>query len=89
MQKIIKMIITINEKEILKTPNDAELGAMIREKYFDIKERLTPKISSTYDICVECGKVSPYLYSDHIDQRIGYVEGAGQGCFQPKTCDKS
>lgn len=82
MPKIIKMIITINEKEILKTPNDAELGAMIREKYFDIKERLT------HDACVECGRLSPYLYSDHIDRRIGYIEGAGQGCFQPKNCGK-
>lgn len=82
MQKIFKMIITINEKEILKTPNDAELGAMIREKYFDIKTRLSN------DICVECGKITPYLYTDHIDRRIGYIEGAGQACFQPQKCGK-
>lgn len=77
------MIITINEKEILKTPNDAELGAMIREKYFDIKTKIS------MDHCVECGRVSPYRYSDHIDTRIGYIEGAGQGCFQPKSCGKN
>lgn len=38
------------------------------------------------DLCVLCGKESPYLVSTHIDLRIGYVEGAGQGCFQPHTC---
>lgn len=38
------------------------------------------------DLCVICGKESPYLVSTHIDLRIGYVEGAGQGCFQPHTC---
>jgi hypothetical protein len=41
-----------------------------------------------YDKCVICGKESPYLRSTHIDLRTGYVEGGGQGCFQPKICDK-
>ena len=38
------------------------------------------------DRCVICGDESPYLVSTHIDLRIGYVEGGGQGCFQPHTC---
>jgi len=41
-----------------------------------------------YDKCVICGKTSPYTRSTHIDHRIGYVEGGGQGCFQPNQCDK-
>ena len=41
-----------------------------------------------YDKCVMCGKVSPYKTDTHIDFRKGYVEGAGQGCFQPEICEK-
>jgi hypothetical protein len=41
-----------------------------------------------FDKCVICGKESPYLKSTHIDFRTGYVEGGGQGCFQPNSCDK-
>lgn len=74
------MLITIHEKEIMKTPNDAELGSLIREKWFDAKKTLEN------DRCVICGKISPYKISQHIDTRIGYVEGAGQGCFQPSKC---
>jgi hypothetical protein len=42
----------------------------------------------TLDKCVICGKETPYLRSTHIDHRVGYVEGGGQGCFQPNKCDK-
>jgi hypothetical protein len=41
-----------------------------------------------YDKCVICGKSSPYKVDTHIDMRVGYVEGAGQGCFQPNVCGK-
>jgi len=41
-----------------------------------------------YDKCVICGKETPYTMSTHIDLREGYVEGGGQGCFQPNKCDK-
>lgn len=40
------------------------------------------------DKCVICGKESPYTKNTHIDLRIGYVEGGGQGCYQPNICDK-
>jgi hypothetical protein len=33
------------------------------------------------DVCVICGAESPYYFSTPIDQRFGYIEGAGQGCF--------
>jgi hypothetical protein len=41
-----------------------------------------------YDECVMCGKQSPYKRSTHIDLRVGYVEGGGQGCFQPHMCSQ-
>jgi hypothetical protein len=44
--------------------------------------------SDAFDKCVICGKESPYLKSTHIDMRMGYVEGGGQGCFQPNNCDR-
>lgn len=44
--------------------------------------------SDSYDKCVICGKETPYTCSTHIDLRIGYVEGGGQGCYQPNVCDK-
>jgi len=132
--------ITITEEEILKTPNDCELGENIRSLYFDQKNQSsylkddehfildispdgmvkkiirpwvcgicgedTSKVNSEYligydhlecslendpfnyekDKCVICGKKSPYLRSTNIYERIGYVEGAGQGCFHPNKC---
>jgi hypothetical protein len=32
------------------------------------------------DRCVICGKETEYTRDTHIDQRVGYVEGAGQLC---------
>jgi hypothetical protein len=40
------------------------------------------------DRCVICGKETPYLRSTNIYNREGYVEGGGQGCFQPHICEK-
>jgi hypothetical protein len=40
----------------------------------------------TYDKCVRCGKPSPYTSDTNIDYRIGYIEGGGQGCYQPEVC---
>ena len=31
--------------------------------------------------CVQCGEPTLYRITDHIDTRIGYVEGAGQLCI--------
>lgn len=41
------------------------------------------------DTCVICGKESPYNLNDHVDYRIGYIDGSGQGCFQPNVCKKT
>ncbi len=32
------------------------------------------------DPCIQCGKDTNYKKRDHIDTRIGYIEGAGQLC---------
>lgn len=32
------------------------------------------------DLCIICGKETPYDFETHIDYRIGYIEGAGQLC---------
>lgn len=40
------------------------------------------------DTCIMCGAETPYEFETHIDMRIGYIEGAGQGCFQPHMCSQ-
>ena len=74
------MKITISEEEIKSRPNDAELGDYVKSKWFELKKVIE------MDKCVICGKTSPYKYTDSIYHRIGYVEGGGQACFQPKVC---
>jgi hypothetical protein len=39
-----------------------------------------------YDTCSMCGQETKYLKSTSVDMRIGYIEGAGQLCFQ---CNQS
>ena len=136
--------VTQTEKEILDTPNDAMLGELTRNKYWQarrdhegpqyddehfamvigddglVKSIIRPyrcsicggdtseieydylvgydhlgcvlkeetKKPDNFDKCVICGKETPYLRSTHIDLREGYVEGGGQGCYQPNICDK-
>jgi len=53
-----------------------------------VKSIIHPSNKNEFDKCVICGKDSPYTTSTHIDFRIGYVEGAGQGCFHPNICGK-
>ena len=35
-----------------------------------------------YDKCVRCGKITTYKKTDNIIFRSGYIEGAGQLCFE-------
>ena len=30
--------------------------------------------------CISCGVSTPYEKSQHVDMRMGYIEGAGQMC---------
>ena len=85
--------IIISEDEIMKNPNDCGLGELIRDRLRDEIEKTKLSFSDSvteneYDPCVLCGKKSPYLRSTNIYERIGYVEGAGQACFQPYKCGK-
>ena len=41
-----------------------------------------------FDKCIQCGLESPYTEDTHIDIRNGYIEGAGQFCFQENICKK-
>jgi hypothetical protein len=87
----------ITEKEILDKPNDAELGSYIRRKYLIQKETIKRDIDilslgqiqdDEPEVCLVCGKISPYIKSTHIDMRTGFIEGVGQGCFTPGNCEK-
>ena len=53
-----------------------------------ILEKENESRQNEYDKCVICGKETPYLVSTNIDYRTGYVEGGGQGCYQPNICEK-
>ena len=35
---------------------------------------------SEIEYCIVCGEETKYKKSDHVDQRINYIEGAGQLC---------
>ena len=37
-------------------------------------------INEEVEFCINCGKETHYKQSDHIDHRMGYIEGAGQLC---------
>ena len=78
------MEIKVTEIEILSNPNDFALGELVRQKYWNARK---PIKNEEYDKCVICGRQSPYTIDTHIDYRVGYVEGAGQGCFLG-NCEK-
>ena len=91
------MGIKLSKQEILGNPNDMELGSYARRKYI-LRQELMKQENDILDmgqipddepeICLVCGKVSPYNRLTHIDSRVGFVEGAGQGCFTPEKCLK-
>lgn len=76
--------ITITEQEIIENSNNTELGNLIRQRYYQLK-----KIDEDiHDVCLICGKKTPYLKTTHIDFRVNYVKGVGQNCYQPNICEK-
>lgn len=90
--------IKITEQEILDKPNDAELGSYIRRKYVIQQQSMSKEVDvlslgqiqdEEPEKCLVCGKFSPYVKSTHIDLRVGFIEGAGQGCFTPTNCEKN
>lgn len=82
----IKLVLT--EEEILKMPNDMELGRYVRRKFWNQYREELEKNFTEYDFCNICGLISPYTKETNIEKRVGYVEGGGQGCFQPQECEK-
>lgn len=46
--------------------------------------------SDGFEICVLCLEKAdpPVLFSAHIDERAGYVEGCGQTCANTKLCEE-
>ena len=89
--------IRITEQEILSMPNDNQLGSYIRNKYMVQQQSMKKDVDvlslgqipdDEPEQCLVCGKFSPYTRSTHIDMRIGFIEGAGQGCFMPTNCEK-
>ena len=76
--------VTVTEREVLDTPNDSSLAELVREKYWNQRNK-----EKNFDTCVICGKESPYTRETHIDERIGYIEGAGQGCFRQPKCSEN
>lgn len=43
----------------------------------DLEKR---KQADPIEKCVMCGIDTQYHFSDHVDRRVGYIEGAGQLC---------
>jgi hypothetical protein len=91
------MKIKITEEEILSIPNDIQLGSYVRKKYVIQKETMKRDINvlslgqipdDKPEVCLVCGEFSPYIRSTHVDDRVGYVRGVGQGCFTPMNCLK-
>lgn len=50
--------------------------------------KMSENDSEGYDTCVICGKKTPYLFGTHVNLREGYIDGSGQGCYQPDICKK-
>lgn len=79
----------MGEQHVLLTINDEGLVTKVGHDIGGSYEYTTEVDGKRYDNCVVCGKQSPYTSETHIDLRQGYVEGAGQGCFQPNECKQS
>ena len=71
--------ITLTEEDIKTYPNNYELGAFIRKKYSEHS-------NIKFDKCISCGLETPYLENTPTGERIGYVDGIGQGCWNPESC---
>ena len=71
--------ITLTEEDIKNYPNNYELGTFIKKHYIQY-------LSLKFDKCLTCGKESSYTDDSPIEDRVGYVEGLGQVCFEPNIC---
>jgi len=67
--------------KIFESPDD---GKTVYEREFGDSERTlikseAPTVDET-EQCVLCKAPTPYKITDHVDNRMFYVEGAGQLC---------
>jgi hypothetical protein len=86
------MKIQVSEEEIIKNSNNFELGKLVRQKYWNTRKEVMNNrdekgmvtelftLNDKIEKCVVCGRDTRYTSGTHIDMRVGYVEGAGQGC---------
>jgi hypothetical protein len=81
-EKNMEFKITITEEDIKKYPNNYELGAYIRKTY-------NQQEPSNFELCLTCGKKTPYRLDTPIEERVGYIENEGQGCYLEKKCKNS
>ncbi len=49
------------------------------------EDETTNEWREEFDLCVKCGEKTRWKKTDHVDKRMGYIEGAGQLCT---SCDK-
>jgi len=47
---------------------------------FSKTKKAEPYTKNGYDLCVQCRAKTHYLTTTPIQQRLGYIEGAGQLC---------
>jgi hypothetical protein len=77
----------ITEDEVLKLPNDYDLGFYVRKKYNMVSQNVKSYITDDgYNLCVVCGRKTKYKSETHIGERTGYVEGVGQTCADINKC---
>lgn len=67
----------------MKTQNS--IGADMGGTYEYTQLEIPFKNEDIYETCISCGKKTETLKTTHIDFRTGYVEGAGQLCWQCYT----
>jgi len=82
----IKVVVT--EEQVLGMPHDETLGRWVRRRFWEMANHQLYEGEVEYDHCVICGKQSPYTRNTPIQDRLGYIEGAGQSCFNNNGCDK-
>ena len=58
-----------------------------RKSRYDYDNSFTPRYAPSPPMspfereeCIKCGEETKYNKSDHVDKRVGYIDGAGQLC---------
>ena len=70
----------MGEQHVNLEINDGDMVTKVGHDLGGSYEYTTIKDGEQYDNCVVCGKTTVYRTQQHIDMRLGYVEGVGQLC---------